>query len=250
MVKFKWLDYFKSYVTYDSFLNEMNKQIPTQFENLLGKKLEWNKVWLFVEPIGKDKIFEKIITQNGIKRVYLLTAEIRYRQCPVSIHLFWQSKDKNRWIDVTEKINGDDIIFVLESINDEFGCAEKFPSAEAEEKIFSLNTNTYFPVEMDQKNVPHEGYFIFEVESPEIPAKIKDTLYRVSNEWNMDLNINGLSLEQRGIFHDLYLDEYHDEANAFYFDIGSAINGNPHEYFLEQVGKEVKGIVKVKIESL
>jgi len=249
MAKIKWLKYFKEgWEATNEFINEMNKQIPHQFESFLGRKLNWQKLWLFVEPIANTE--EKTTTSNGEKRVYLHHASLQYGQCPIYITLYWESKDKNCWIDVTEKVNPNDIVFVLESINDKIGFAEKFPSAETEEKIFKLQVNTYFPVEMDQKNLAHEGYFIFEVEFPEILDKIKDTLYRVSNEWNQDININGLSLDQRGIFHELYLAEYYDEPNAFYFDTGSAINGNPHEYFLEQVSKAVKGVIKVKIQSL
>lgn len=249
MARIKWLKYFKEgWEASNEFINEMNRQIPPQFESFLGKKLNWQKLWLFVEPIPNTE--EKIITPNGEKRVYLLTARIKYNQCSVLITLYWEAKDKSRWIEVNENINPEDITFVLESINDKYGFADIFPSAEDEEKINKLTANTYFPIEMDQKNVPHEGYFIFEVESPEIPDKIKDTLYRVSDEWNQEITINGLSLDQRGIFHDLYLAEHHDEPNAFYFDTGSAINGNPLEFFLEQVGKEVQGIIKVRIESL
>ncbi len=251
MAKIKWLKYFKEGVeASNEFINEMNRQIPPQFESFLGRKLNWQKLWLFVEPIGIDKTIQNFITKDGDKKVYLHHACLKYGQCPTYITLYWESKNKNQWIDVIEKVNPDDIVFVLESINDEIGFADIFPSAEDEEKINKLTANTYFPIEMDQKNVPHEGYFIFEVESPEIPDKIKDTLYRVSDEWNQDITINGLSLDQRGIFHEVYLADYHDEPNAFYFDTGSAINGNPHEFFLEQVGKEVKGIIKVRIESL
>lgn len=249
MAKIKWLKYFKEgWEASNEFINEMNKQIPPQFESFLGRKLNWQKLWLFVEPIPNTE--EKIITPNGEKRVYLHHAAIEYGQYPIYINLYWESKNKNQWIDVIEKVNPDDIVFVLESINDENGFADIFPSAEDEEKIFKLTANTYFPIEMDQKNLPHEGYFIFEIDSPEIMEHIKDTLYRVSDEWNLDIIINGLSLEQRGIFHDLYLEEDHEEQNAFYFDTGSAINGSPHEYFLETLSKEVAGIKKVRIQSI
>lgn len=249
MTKIKWLKYFKEgWEASNEFINEMNRQIPPQFESFLGRKLNWQKLWLFVEPVGET--LQKIISPDGIKKTYLLTAHIEKGWCPVYISLFWKSKENDKWIEVHEKIDPDDIVFVLESVNDKFGCAEKFPSVEADKKTHMLQVETYFPVEMDQKNVPHEGYFIFEVESPEIPDKIKDTLYRVSDEWNQEITINGLSLDQRGIFHEVYLADYHDEPNAFYFDTGSAINGNPHEFFLEQVGKEVNGIIKVRIESL
>ncbi|MFM2393612.1 MAG: hypothetical protein RLZZ546_1594 [Bacteroidota bacterium] len=49
--KHKWLAYFyEQFDPHISFLEALQNQLPAQFENLKGKKIDWKKVWLYTQP--------------------------------------------------------------------------------------------------------------------------------------------------------------------------------------------------------
>ena len=65
-----WLWYVKDWEWSESFYKEFEKNIPLLFESQLNKKLNWNRIWLFIPP---GTIYEKRII-NGKKCFYISEA--------------------------------------------------------------------------------------------------------------------------------------------------------------------------------
>lgn len=246
MKKLKWLDMLIGSPSFsDEFLIEFDLQMKPQFERFFSKAMNWNRLWFYVEPIDRNLVFSNELSNEGRKRTQLFTSEIRCGQMGIPCKIYWESITEDRYVHSSEKIKQGEIKIVLESAEESY-WKHRFPGIDDKLSLNILDFVTVFPVVMEGPQFSHEGYYEVLVDDSQPLIDIEKSFSQSISQWNDPGFGIAETPKHRGLFHELYMDYQEDGKYKFYFDSGSSIEG-AHKYFIEQLSKEVKGILKIVI---
>lgn len=238
----KWLKDAHSRYPNDEFFIQLHEQAPPLFEKLVNKKIDWQRAWLFIEPIDDKYIFHYglgPVYKNDNKEIVLMKCSLG----SVNGNIGWYNNSGPETITIHDEIGDRQLKFQLYD--------------------FDLRPNLFFTIlgienirekkpltKIDDYNVyfefmPHEGYVAIqfkEVPSAEEIELIGSRLEEGRNSWNTQL--------KKGLFHNIYFEEIIEEKTAlFYFDNGSAEDG-VFEFILQKLSGMNLRIEKVELIGL
>jgi hypothetical protein len=109
----KWLTYIKQTLEIsDSFLKEMDTQLRAQFENEIGKKIDWDKVYLKI----RHPLIDPFETYNkGCEKITVLTSAF-FSYLPMGgfqVLIFVKYKDGKSYVNFNENIEKNDVTFTI-----------------------------------------------------------------------------------------------------------------------------------------
>ena len=243
MKKKHWLWYMEEGGTHESVIREMDIQLKPQFEELLDKKLNWDRIWLFSSD---SRIFNYAV--NGKKRSALTPIQLMFKSYRIKAALKWHCVTEDKWIDMSDSINPGEIKFELALINDEFKGT--FPGPEDTIVLKTLDLKAYFSVKLMTEYIPHDGYFFIELDDENEFNKLEKVINDVIDRWNEDDTvIMDKNAYERGKVHNVGMEGKEENVYWIYYDQGSA-SYEFFEYIISRISEEVKGIKSFVIGSI
>ena len=216
-----WLKYFQENENAsDSFINEMHNQLIYEFDRLMGKKLNWNKIWLFVEPVEGVLWYEK---DSDNKLIGILDCFLSYGKYDIETQIIWYSDKRDKDISVSSDFKKGDLHFEIRKFLAEDWKIRHFPEYNYDIKKNQLSLDLNFPVYCVNKEAfVHEGYFIIKIDK-EYLDKVKEFVNLFVSKWNRKNN-NGDLISTNGFIHTIeFLKwEKNKKSAVFYIDSGSA----------------------------
>lgn len=247
----KWLEFLReSSVSNFSLelLEEFDRQLKPQFEKYFQRPMNWERLWLFVEPVPEEFYLKNIETKEGVKWTSL-EAWIRFGQMSIHCFISWKSKGECQFIHPSTKDIPKDIEVVLTWINDDTVLKDKYPGVENMPEMNKMDLGTTFDVFIEERYLTHEGFMEIYLADLSGESKVKDILNESLSLWNNHENQIYGAPENRGLFHQLDFEKREDNKLIFYLDCGSAIEG-AHEFFMENLNKKFKGVEKVVFRAI
>jgi hypothetical protein len=236
----------------------MHSQVPLLFESYIGKKINWNKVWLFTEPSSTFQPLKLLFSNKEKVYVYDLECYIKTNdnKVDVCINIRWEAKNDNPQKFISTDVSKLALHFQIKSnypyTQNDF---DKFPSYTPNEKPKILKYNLYFPVETFCESIPHEAILSVKFKNGDDKINEVQTSFGTSqNEWNKELffvpNLEEIE-NNRGLIHNIYFDRKDDEDGRYkwYLDHGSA-KGDVVKFLLERLAKDNINIANVEIENI
>lgn len=224
-------------------LSEFDRQLKPQFEKYFQLPMNWERMWLFVEPVPEEYYLKYLETDEGLKTTRL-KAEIKFGQMPIDCIIGWWSEKENNFIHPSTNDLPDDLEIVLEWINEDTTFKHKFPGLEDKLGMNKMDLDTGFPVFIEGRHLSHEGYMEVYLSDMSDEKKVGEVLTDSLSRWNNDEETITGAPEHRGYFHQLDFEKKEGNKLIYYLDCGSAIEG-AHEYFMENLNKNYKGVEKV-----
>ena len=235
----KWLKDAHSRYPNDEFFIQLHEQAPPLFEKMINKKIDWQKAWLFIEPIN-----DKYIFHYGLGPVFKnVNRELVLMKCSlgsVNGNIGWYNNSGPETLTIHDEIGDRQLKFQLYDFDLRPDLFFSIPGSNVtrEKKILTKvdDFNVYFEF------IPHEGYIAIhfkEMPSDDNIELLRNILENGRNTWNTEFN--------KGLFHNIYFEEVNEERTAlFYFDNGSAENG-VFEFILQKLSGENLEIEKIEI---
>ncbi len=240
----KWLKYLNSSPVFSScILAEFDRQLKPQFEDYFQRSMNWERLWLFVEPIPKEYYLKYFENKNGVK-ITNLKAELTFGQMYIDCVISWWSRTKNDYYVPYASNLPDDLEIKLTYIDENNPWKERYPGIEDKPKLTRLDLNTTFEVFIEGFHFSHEGYMEIYLSDIADEKEIDSILLESWNLWNNHEEVIGGAPDHRGIFHELGIEKRESNKLIYYLDCGSAIEG-AHEFFMENLSKKTTGIEKV-----
>lgn len=242
MRKKHWLWFVEEGGAHESFIKEMDIQLKPQFEELLDKKLNWDRIWL---RSSDSRLIN--IEVNGKKRSVLSPIQLTFKSSWIKASLKWHCITEDKWIDMSDSINPGEIKFELALINDEF--KDDFPTPNENIVMKELKMKTYFPVKMNTEYFRESGYFYIELENESEFQNLENTIDTATINWNDEEKIiDGRKAIDRGLVHNVGFESKEGNVYIIYYDIASA-SSYYFEYLAMQISENVKGIKSFIIGS-
>lgn len=243
-IKAKWLKYLNSTPVFSSFiLAEFDRQLKPQFEGYFQRSMNWNRIWLYVEPIPKEYYLKYFENENGVK-ITSLKAELTYGSIYIDCVISWWSKKENDFFYPWTHNIPDDLEVRLTYIDTNNPWKDKFPGIEDKIMLKKLDLNTTFEVFIEGNHFSHEGYMEIYLSDVSGDKEIDSILLESWDLWNNEEEFIEGAPENRGIFHELGIERRESNKLIYYLDCGSAIEG-AHEFFMENLSKRFNKIEKV-----
>jgi hypothetical protein len=244
MNKIKWLDNYGGGKV-NNFILEMDKQLRPLYEAKIGGKLDWDKIWLFIEPGGVYDFHT--YNQEGRSITYNLSANLLGGSNWVPIPLFWIYLPENKHISSLSNIKPGEVRFGIGEILDD--TFVKFLLVKKEvTNLKKQKYDVYYDVMMYSALFPHEAHITIRLRENDDITHIVNVLNDAINVWNDD-SIEGdfnLPKGERGKFHSFYKIDENDNKNTFYLDSGSTTEG-AFEYLLFCLDKKSNSIEELII---
>lgn len=239
----KWLDHAYSCYPNREFWNQLHEQVPQLFENLVGRKINWQKTWLFIEPIGDKYIFHYSLETPhlyGPSREFVL---MKCRLGSVEGNIGWYNTSGLETITIHDEIGERKLKFILKDF--EFKPSLFHTIAGFDEKLLRNTLMTIDSTSVYYTILEHEGFVAIEFnETPnqETLKMVGDLLEEGRNEWNSE--------GTRGYFHNIYFSEmFNDNKALYYYDNGSAQAGQ-FAYILNKLADKSLGLKEIEITGL
>ena len=245
-----WLeDMFLFFNATKEFVDEMNKQLPNQYDEIVFKKLDWNKIKLFIEPRNdsKELYFLKDFLNN--KYEAYIQAQVEYKGYSMGTLIQYSVDSPNKIY--PDKYNGTQEIefYVLHLCLNRF-IRDLLPveGKEDSKSKIPLSYTFKFPIFCEnQKAFFHEGYFLIDIEKIHL-VEIEKVIGQSLMNWNSDEEYPEIKIvpQERGFFHSFRFEGWEDGKAKFYFDNGSAADGI-FEYVFSQLDKSDISIKSIEI---
>jgi len=236
----KWLKYAHSLYPNDEFFVQFQDQVPLLFEDLIGRKIDWQRAWLFIEPISEKYIFHYSL---DAPLIHHQNRELVLMKCSLgSVHgnIGWYNNSGLETINIQDEIGDRKLKFVLNEFDLRAKYFHSIPNIEQKSEKKILMKIGEIAVSYDI--LPHEGYVAIhfkENPQPEIVNEIGELLEEGRGEWNHS--------GDKGLFHNIYFTEMEEEKVAlFYFDNGSAHDGL-FAFILNKLADKELGIERIEI---
>ncbi len=243
MRKKHWLWYMAEGGMHESVIREMDIQLKPQFEELLDKKLNWDRIWLFSSD---SRLFNYAV--NGKKRSTLTPIQLMFKSYWIKASLKWHCVTDDKWIDMSESIKPGEIKFDLSILND--GFKDDFPGPEDTIVLKTLDIKAYFSVKLINDYIPHDGFFFIELDDENEFNKLEKVINDVIDRWNEDDTvIMDKNAYDRGKVHNVGMEGKDENVYSIYYDQGSA-SYDFFDYIISRISEEVKGIKSFIIGSI
>lgn len=239
----KWLDHAYSCYPNKEFWLQFHEQVPLLFENLIGRKINWQRAWLFIEPIGDKYVFHYSLDAPHLHNQNRELVLMKCRLGSVEGNIGWYNNSGLETITIHDEIGVRKLKFILLDFELRASLFYTIPGVDDTQKKNTLmmidNTSVFFTI------IEHEGLVAIEFdEAPnhETLKMVGDLLEEGRNEWNSD--------GARGYFHNIYFSEMlNDKKALYYYDNGSAQEGQ-FIYILNKLAGKSLGLKKVEITGL
>jgi hypothetical protein len=239
----KWLDSAYSLYPNEEFFIQFHEQIPVLFENLIGRKINWQRACLFIEPIGEKYVLHYSLDApllQGQNRELVL---LKCRLGSVEGSIGWYNASGLETISIHDKIGDIKLNFCLQDFDLRASLFHTILSVynRPEKKTLMIvdEASVYYTV------LEHEGIVAIEfIETPnhETLKMVGDLLEEGRHGWNTD--------GTRGYFHNIYFSEMDNDKRAlYYYDNGSAQDGQ-FIYILNKLAGKSLGIKEIEITGL
>ena len=236
----KWLeDMFLYFNATEEFVDEMYKQLPEQYNEIVFKQLDWSKIKLFIEPRNDNK--ENYFQYDFLDDKYegYIIAELQYERFSMGTEIGY-SVDSRKKIHPNEYDGSVKIEFYVVHLCMSRYLRDIFPMVgeEENEDREPLDYNFKFPVYcVNGKGFIHEGHFMINMNEKDLRA-IQEIIGKSLSKWNNEnVSIENIDIkESRGYFHSFGFEEWEEGKAKFYFDSGSAQDG-VFEYLLSELDK-------------
>ncbi len=229
-------------------LKEFDRQLKPQFENYFQRPMNWERLWLFVEPIPEKYYLKFVETNEGLK-ITRLKAKIKCGQMSIDCIISWNSKEGNQFYHPSTSDISDDLKVLLEWINEDTTFKGKFPGLEDKPEMTRMDLDADFEVFIEGRHLTHEGNMEIIMSDISEEKIVAEVLNESLQRWNNDEEIIEGAPENRGYFHQLDFEEKQGNKLIYYLDCGSAVTG-AHEYFMESLNQKTGGIEKVVFKPI
>jgi hypothetical protein len=250
-----WLKCFAMEYSFSvSFLEKMNTQVRTSVENQIGKKLNWNEIWLFLIPYESGLYLCQ--NESGVEKYYSLVCCIRYEKLFINYcgKIIWANAITKSEFDFSSDVTDVPIAFmwIPNEGSEDDGVSLPCFTEKPKNIKFKLKTNFKFKVSVDSDSMPHEGKFAITLWNTEDTEKVSTSLEKARSDWNKQTDNareTGYESLERGYCHDIAFDGLDGKVGYWYVDAGSAHDGI-HEFLLKGLSESGIKIKHVEIQGL
>ncbi len=233
-----WFKYIgESYHVHSSFVEKADKDFKFLFEEYVGKKINWTKLWLFSEPTDEGGIF-KIIENEEIH--YCVDCAVVDNASDANYYgiLKWYEASKKE-IDFSEDVSELKIIFEWhpDEDNEDLDLLPSIDVVYDKKVLFSFKNYEVFTY---LTSLPDEGKIAIISENIEVYEKISRLLEELRNNWNK---------LDKGFLHSLSFDYVYDDVAYWYIDCHGT-NSEVYAYIFGELSKSDLGVIEVEIEAL
>lgn len=254
--EFKWLQYFcDSYDLHLSFIKKFNDQVIPQFESYIGKKIDWNKMWLFISPSSNIIPLFELYDKKEKYIFYALQCAFKSKvnEFEIECDILWKDELNKNKVDFTTDISALDVKFEFhrkyEYIQEDF---DKMPTYIKSPIPQKYNFNLSYNVISYLDSIPHEAILSFKFSNKPDIETIQKILGQAQNEWNEisdNSKIESNVKNGNGFLHNIYYSHKEEDEYYFYLDHGTA-NSNVLEFLLKKLDENNFSIIQVEIESV
>ncbi len=238
MEKNHWLRYF---VENESFKKEVDIQLKPQFEALLGKKLNWERIFLFIDFYKYSTSLHKEPKMN----MCLDKIQLVFRASVISASLSWHAVNGDELITVYDPIKSGEVIFDLKILDD--SMKGDFPAQNDPFIKTKFEIGADFPVFINTDFLTDEVYFYFDMEDESEMHKLEKSICDFVEIWSdLDVLLTGKFPEKKVEINSVefggqVLTSYHTNYNLLTENIDFL------RYLMLYLSEEVKGIKSITI---
>jgi hypothetical protein len=192
MEKKYWLWNLEKRNTNESFIRELDIQLKPQFEVLLGKKLNWDRVWLFMDFAN----YNPALVRDHKDSMRLDNVQLVFRASRISASLSWHSVNGDELITVYQPIKPGEVIFDLKILDD--SLKYDFPTPDDPFIKTKFDVGVDFPVFISTDFLTDDVYIYFDLEDESEMDKLEKSICDFVELWNdSDIILSGRFPEKK-----------------------------------------------------